>query len=62
MLHIHPTLDCFLFSDDVIPQDVSEDDSVDVKTQVPGGTTQVDSIDILDVDSKNKKGYAFMSV
>ena len=61
MLHIHPTLDCLLFSDDVIPQDVSED-SVDVKTQVPGGTTQVDSIDILDVDSKNKKGYAFMSV
>ena len=59
MLHIHPTLDCLLFSDDVIPQDVSED-SVDVKTQVPGGTTQVDSIDILDVDSKNKKGYAFM--
>ena len=33
---------------DVIPQDV------------PGGTAQVDSIDILDVDSKNNTGYGLI--
>ena len=33
---------------DVIPQDV------------PGGTAKVDSIDILDVDSKNNTGYGLI--
>ena len=49
LLHIHLILDCFLCSDDVKPQDVSS-----------GGTVQVDSIHIdnLDVDSKNNEGYA----
>ena len=44
---VHLTLDCFLCSDDVKPQNVS------------GGTVQVDSIhvDNLDVDSKNNEGY-----
>ena len=47
LLHIHLTLDCFLCSDDVKPQYVS------------GGTVQVDSVHIhnLDVDSKNNEGY-----
>ena len=47
VLHIHLTLDCFLCSDDVKPQYVS------------GGTVQVDSVHIhnLDVDSKNNEGY-----
>ena len=41
-------------------QEVSEE-SLDVIPQdVPGGTAQVDSIDILDVDSKNNKGYGLI--
>ena len=42
---VHLTLDCFLCSDDVKPQDVS------------GGTVHVDN---LDVDSKNNEGYTLM--